>query len=677
MLKFPFYRFLFAIALATSFLLIWSCQKDRDDLLSPDIPEHQIDGDGSITFRSEGTEEPMDKLVVLGQQINNPYSVANMTQAWNNLYSPDETQLSPTHLYVRFLPQNMEELKLLDDLDLDFDDYPLDYQILEEGDYYHDPSIPADKPTWLYTVVEPGFTFPNVQYEILEELVLAPYFSHLTAEAFRITGNEYEEESWNDPEAIDCAPTCPTYPFCLDEEEDCNDATVSHEPPCDPRSPSFPDCLEEGARAPDTVLITNDCGCRVYFDPKRPGGCIKVVDTQINPEPGVRRVKVVVKDGLFQRKVTYTDDDGCWKINKKHSKRVKIKIKFKNDKAKVRAIRKWLNVWQYGVILTHKEVKHDPPYNQWSTLFSQDANDESKKQALWYAATGNNAIFEFCDFAQADGLTLPPETLDILLTKASGGSAAAPMFDEMTANPLIFAGGLLGMEGLAALVGILNPTPVPIAQIMSVLAPYLVIWASDIVYNHGGQGLETSDDVKDTYYHEYAHASHYNAAGNNYWLGNLWYVATHGGYGDGTANGAGRTAVIEMWGYNMGPTYADRQYGLNHSNTTSTNPVTIEANRHIFLLEEFIPDPTSSNPHLWIPKGVMLDCIDNNSLNPPLVTDGVVSDNFTGYSLSQCFQSISNGPDNVETVRDILKTTFLPPGVPASSVDALFLEYGF
>ncbi len=29
-------------------------------------------------------------------------------------------------------------------------DYPLDYEITEYGDYYHDPSISLDKPTWLY-----------------------------------------------------------------------------------------------------------------------------------------------------------------------------------------------------------------------------------------------------------------------------------------------------------------------------------------------------------------------------------------------------------------------------------------------------------------------------------------------------------------------------------------------
>ncbi|MFQ5447924.1 MAG: hypothetical protein ACE5FF_13430, partial [Saprospiraceae bacterium] len=357
-----------------------------------------------------------------------------------------------------------------------------------------DPSLKCEilKCT-LYTVVEPDFVFPNIQYEILERVILTPYYSVLTAEAFRVTGNEYDDTGW---ESVICFEECPAWPCCIFEPLACE--SPCENPPCTPESPNWPECL--GIDPPPPPTTTNECGCPIPNDPKIPAGCVRVEDTQFAPNhPGVRHLRVIVKDGFLQRIKTETDDNGCWRTNKRHGGRVKVKIKFKNDKAKVRAIRKWLNVWQYGVILTHKEVKHDPPYNQWSTLFSQDADDESKKRALWYAATGNNAVFEYCDFAQPDGITLPPETLDILLTKASGGTAAAPMFDEMTANPLIFAGGLLGMEGLAALVGILNPTSVPIQSIMAVLAPYLVIWAPDIVYNHGGQGLETSDDVKDTY----------------------------------------------------------------------------------------------------------------------------------------------------------------------------------
>ena len=46
-----------------------------------------------------------------------------------------------TDLYVRFLPENEEQYQQLQALDIRLIDHPVDYQILKEGDYYHDPSV--------------------------------------------------------------------------------------------------------------------------------------------------------------------------------------------------------------------------------------------------------------------------------------------------------------------------------------------------------------------------------------------------------------------------------------------------------------------------------------------------------------------------------------------------------
>jgi hypothetical protein len=251
----------------------------------------------------------------------------------------------------------------------------------------------------------------------------------------------------------------------------------------------------------------------------------------------------------------------------------------------------------------------------------------------------------------------------------------------MSADPMIFTGGTLGLMGLGAVLSIWgvsmnDPEQYSAGVLLTILAPYLVTWAPDV--NHGDHGLRPSDQIKDLLYHEYAHSAHWNALNdNNYWIENAFYIAENMGYGDGTANGAGRCGAIEMWGYHMGPFYTDRRYGLHHSNTSSSNPQTILETRHIFELERFMPDPTSIDPDKWIPKGVFLDCIDDNALNPTGVTDGVLSDNVTGYSLSNCLQAISDSPEAVQAVRDILKNNFLPIGVNPASVDALFLEYGF
>lgn len=132
-------------------------------------------------------------MMKLGKKLENPYSLTNMKKAFaqtSNLKSLAE-DLKPTHLYVRFLPETTEEMTILtEDTTLKLYDYPFDYEIIEDGQYYHDPSIPLDKFTWLYTVVKPDYKFPSVKYEILEEIYL-PDDSEEEAElkSLAITGN--------------------------------------------------------------------------------------------------------------------------------------------------------------------------------------------------------------------------------------------------------------------------------------------------------------------------------------------------------------------------------------------------------------------------------------------------------------------------------------------------------
>ncbi|HFA49682.1 MAG TPA: hypothetical protein ENJ95_11785 [Bacteroidetes bacterium] len=617
--------------------------------------------------------------MVLGAKEANPYTVANMTQAWNKLYDPDYQELPTTHLYVRFLPKDMAELKILYDLedsyDIDYDDYPLDYEIIEDGDHYHDPSIPQDQPTWLYTVVEPDFVFPNVQYEILDKLVLAPYYSILTVEAYRLTGKEYDIEGWGDgpaaggggdPQSGECTPSCGNYPCCLLKEVPCDDEDPCKDPPCVPGSPTWPECLEVPDDPEPPTFTLNECGCRVSSNPRYPAGCVQVVDTQIDPEPGVREVKVIVKNTPFTRRTTYTDEKGCWEINKRHKGKIRVKVKFKNGICKIRAIRRWsTSLWQYGKVLTDKTVYHSPPYNNLHRLYEQNADDHSKGRAFWYAATGNNALFEYIGFAASDGIAAPPK-LDILLTLA----------DEDEASPMLgrISTGVWGQIIIAAFILVFFGLTGPFGAAMAI---YISVFAPDMVYNHGGEGNRASDLVKETFYHEFAHASHYNALNDDlYWIQNIAYIVDNNGYGDGTANGAGPTAVIEMWGYHYGPVLADRQYGLLHSLNTGS-PAFQNITRHIYGLEGFVPILPPTTSAAWIPQGVFLDCIDNNASNPTGVVDGIPTDPVTGFSHADCFNAITGSPTDPTTVRNNLTTNSLPLGQTIPAVNALFALYGF
>ena len=68
-------------------------------------------------------------------------------------------------------------------------DYPLDHEIEQEGDVYHDPDLPKDQITWQYTVVKPDYKFPDIRYEILSEL-----FIPQNSKGYTITDNLPEKE---------------------------------------------------------------------------------------------------------------------------------------------------------------------------------------------------------------------------------------------------------------------------------------------------------------------------------------------------------------------------------------------------------------------------------------------------------------------------------------------------
>jgi hypothetical protein len=101
--------------------------------------------------------------MVLGAKIPNPYEISVMRQAFRNLKSAgkfkgnlsqlSEEDLMPTDSYEQYLPSSHDDAdQMRADTSLLFFDFPLDYEIVEDGTYYHDPSIPAEEPSFLYAV---------------------------------------------------------------------------------------------------------------------------------------------------------------------------------------------------------------------------------------------------------------------------------------------------------------------------------------------------------------------------------------------------------------------------------------------------------------------------------------------------------------------------------------------
>ncbi len=144
---------------------------------------------------------------VLGVKLQNPYSVSNMLQAYSNLQSKDPDfplmSISTNYRYIKFMPQNESQLDLLkSDSTIILYDIPLDYEIIENGTYYHDPSLPDTAVTYQYCSLPISKVMPSVPYIILENLYIPPieydfsrgntmaqYYEALEEEALRITDN--------------------------------------------------------------------------------------------------------------------------------------------------------------------------------------------------------------------------------------------------------------------------------------------------------------------------------------------------------------------------------------------------------------------------------------------------------------------------------------------------------
>lgn len=137
-------------------LILTACNKNEQTIVSQpnNIPKQTRGGD-----YQEGD-------IIIGQKLEDPYTIANMQQALAILNSKGISSLNPinirvTHKYIKFKPENEEQQALLiNKTDIQLFNHPLDYEIVQLGNRYHDPSVHIDKPTPLYASVPNDYALP-------------------------------------------------------------------------------------------------------------------------------------------------------------------------------------------------------------------------------------------------------------------------------------------------------------------------------------------------------------------------------------------------------------------------------------------------------------------------------------------------------------------------------------
>lgn len=147
-----------------------------------------------------------DVEVVLYERLSNPYSVENMTNAYNSIKGAhtksNSIVVDTTHIHVKFKLRNPNELDLLkQDTTLNLYPYPLDCDISLEG-FVETYEVGREFPTY-YASVPFGVVIPDgIEYEILDYLFIPEELGEdvdcipselldlLVETSFSLTGNE-------------------------------------------------------------------------------------------------------------------------------------------------------------------------------------------------------------------------------------------------------------------------------------------------------------------------------------------------------------------------------------------------------------------------------------------------------------------------------------------------------
>lgn len=334
------------------------------------------------------SSEDMHGMIVLGRQLDDPYSVDNMTKALASLYPTKATQvgvLEATHYYVRVLPKNGEELDLLENLGLQFLDHPMDYEIVREGDYYHDPSIPQENITWLYAAVPVDIKVPQgIVCEVLDKCYIVgggvPLKSvdgidwdDVEREAFRITGNE---------------------------------------------------SLYPATRAASSNV---------------PKGRITVLDQDYDSEPvGLAGVKVSC-NVFVKTSTVYTDDEGYYEMSKSFASDPRYRIEFSNRKGFSIGFNKILVKGSVSSLGKHSSagVNVNITPQTGSSLFSR--------------AAVNNSVYAYLESCKSEsrGIKAPPKNLRIWLCRYLSNSACVMMQQGVMVNDGLI-GDLMGEYSVLA-----------------------------------------------------------------------------------------------------------------------------------------------------------------------------------------------------------------------------------
>lgn len=654
---------LFAMALLINF----SCRKHESFKTRGQISASMLSDYGSNDYDVSDTSHGDSAITytVLGDGYTNPFKSDIIMQAWNNLSENDLATPPVTHRYVKFTPQTEEQLVELIETGLPLFDFPLDYEIETLGHVWQNSAMIPE----MYTYMPVNETMPGITHQVLYDVCFLDIASVIMEEAFDIAGLG---ETYPYDRSTEANQNYDNVPNTINEHFAVTDWGTSI-------SDLYPYAGGIGGynnggldfNTPTPNDVSNHCNCGNNDDDREPSGCVLVEETQFAPHwSGVRDVKIDLLGPFSQYMRGSTSQTGCFSFSRKMRYKVggnrlpvHMRVSFKSHEVTIRS------ALPAGFLPTTMPAVHNvgnvaqfTGLNWIRVRYHRSRTQFGLSTAYYSAASLNNAHYEYKDMSWQDGILPPHSDMHYLVHPyGSPGEAAAPMLRQLikTGHPttIIQIGVALWVFGGLPVIGGQN------AQ------QYLALCPPDIAYNtHQGTNWDNfaSDRIKEIMYHELGHATHYRKTDQQFWLNNIAYVAGQSvasmgavPYGDGTAQGWDRCALVEMWGYHIGRTYTHRRYGINHSG--GGNNVT---DSWLGRLERQL---------MWygfIPVGLLHDLMDNNIQNLNVdagLTDNAAmgptpgtQDDVAGFTNLMLYNELGSNSQNIFQWRDNVRNNQLP-----------------
>ena len=620
---------------------------------------------------SEPDLEPNKDVVPVPKlSVKNPFSTENIEQAFANLAARSNGRIkvvapSTTHNYVRFEPQNLDQIMLIHDLGYELWDEPLDQDLDYSGDYYHHPGLP-DSLNYFYTLIPANYSIiQTVPHSVLGQVVLFD----------EDAGDEQDPEDVPEDPWIPAPEPCIELPYC---------EPYVYCPPCVNRIKT-----SQGQKPEDLVKKTTkyllDAGVdlvELYNEAMRlagyedevidgspdgrtqsvryyPSGQILVHDNSVNQNVPV--VGTFVKSRRFFKLAhTYTNASGNFQINKGYRNKAQIIVKFKNDWAKIRGVNGGLKIWQWTHPVKVKLGLYEKSAMQSiSKTFQYTSNADTRQAIQFTAAHVINTLHNINQYAAINGLNTTPGNMNIWVTTSNWfPSSTAPMLHKV----------LEPAQTTNWLNLFLSPPKTGWSLAVRTLFGILTRYAPDvaITINNDSQNgpAKTAQEIVGISFHELGHTIHYNKVGRSYWINVIaQYISNKLNAGTAYGNKNNLTAVVESWGYFSQLTFTDIKY-----RAIGTSAAILIANENRNLLENQVPG--NASPEQWIPYGALHDLRD---VGEPLFT-GVV-DNVSNYTINGVFKGYTS---NITTVQGLKQNILNQNGnSQATQVNQLITSYGW